>query len=66
MSVDNRCRDLDLHGISGDVCREDPEAPPPIFVTIFAWVYAWQWPGILWMALRNICLLETPESLITG
>jgi transposase, IS5 family len=37
-----------------------------IFVTIFAWVYAWQWPGCLWMALRNIYLLETTESLVTG
>jgi len=36
------------------------------FVTIFAWVYAWQWPGCLWIALRNICLLETTESLVTG
>ena len=25
-----------------------------------------QWPGCLWMALSNICLLETTESLITG
>ncbi len=24
------------------------------FVTIFAWVYAWPWPGCLWIALRNI------------
>jgi hypothetical protein len=36
------------------------------FVTIFAWVCAWHWPGCLWMALRNICLLETTESLVTG
>jgi hypothetical protein len=36
------------------------------FVLIFAWVCAWQWPGCLWMALRNICLLETTESLVTG
>jgi hypothetical protein len=37
-----------------------------IFVTIFAWVYAWQWPGCLWMALRTIGLLETTESLVIG
>jgi hypothetical protein len=36
------------------------------FVTIFGWVYAWQWPGCFWMALRNICLHETTESLVTG
>ena len=36
------------------------------FVTIFVWVCAWQWPGCLWMALRNICLLEITESLVTG
>jgi hypothetical protein len=36
------------------------------FVTIFAWVCAWQWPGYFWMALRNICLLEITESLVTG
>jgi hypothetical protein len=29
-SAGQRCRDLDLHGISG-VCGEDPEAPPPLF-----------------------------------
>ncbi len=37
-----------------------------VFVTIFAWVYAWQRPDCLWMALRNICLLETTEMLVTG
>ena len=37
-----------------------------IFITIFAWVYAWPWPGCLWMELRTICLLETTESLVTG
>ena len=36
------------------------------FVIIFALVCAWKWPGCLWMALRNICLLETTESLVTG
>jgi hypothetical protein len=30
-SAGQRCRDLDLHGISGDVRGEDPEAPPPLF-----------------------------------
>jgi len=37
-----------------------------IFGTFFAWVYAWPWPGCLWMALRTIGLLETAESLVTG
>ena len=37
-----------------------------MFVTIFAWVYAWPWPGCLWMALRTIGLLETTESLVIG
>lgn len=36
------------------------------FVIIFAWFYAWQWPGCLWMELRIICLLETAESLVAG
>jgi hypothetical protein len=36
------------------------------FDTIFAWFYAWQWPGCLWMTLRSICLLETAESRVTG
>jgi hypothetical protein len=36
------------------------------FVLIFALVCACHWPGCLWMALRNICLLETTESLVTG
>jgi len=43
-----------------------PRLLPIFFVTIFAWVCAWQWPGCLWMALGNTCLLETTESLITG
>ena len=30
-SAGQRCRDLDVHGISGYVCREDPEAPPHHF-----------------------------------
>jgi hypothetical protein len=29
------------------LCRENPEAPPPLFVFISAWFYAWQRPGIL-------------------
>jgi hypothetical protein len=36
------------------------------FVFIFAWFYAWQRPGCLYVALRNICLLETAESLVAG
>ena len=43
-----------------------PRLLPIFFVTIFAWDYSGQWPGCLWMALSNICLLETTESLITG
>jgi hypothetical protein len=35
-----------------------------IFVTIFAWVYAWPWPGCLWMALRNI--LPARDNRIAG
>jgi hypothetical protein len=35
------------------------------FVTVVAWVYARQWPGCLWMALRNRCLLEATELLVT-
>ena len=36
-----------------------------IFILIFAWVCALQWPGCLWMALRNIYLLESTEYLVT-
>jgi len=36
------------------------------FVTIYAWFYTWQRPGWLWVALRNIYLLETAESLVTA
>ena len=43
-----------------------PRLLPIFFVFIFAWDYSGQWPGCLWMALRNICLLETTESLVTG
>jgi hypothetical protein len=34
-SAGQRCRDLDLHGISGYVCREDPEAAPHLFCHYF-------------------------------
>ena len=30
------------------------------------WVLFSSLMGCLWMALRNICLLETTESLVTG
>lgn len=36
------------------------------FITIFAWLCTWKWPGSLWMGLRNIWLLETHQSLATG
>ena len=59
-----RCRDLDLNGISRDVCREDPEAPPPIFVTLCAWFYAWQRPHALLEVFRPIWQLEMDDSLV--
>jgi hypothetical protein len=34
------------------------------FVTIFAWLCTWQWPGCLWMGRRNIWLLEMTDSLV--
>jgi hypothetical protein len=36
------------------------------FVTIFAWFHTLQRPGLLWVALRTICLLETAESLVNA
>jgi hypothetical protein len=49
------------------MCAEKiPRLLPIFFVTIFAWDYSGQRPGCLWMALSNICLLETTESLIAG
>ncbi|CAK6690194.1 IS5 family transposase [Synechococcus sp. CBW1107] len=36
------------------------------FVTIYPWFRTLQWPGLLWVALRNICLHETAESLVTA
>jgi transposase, IS5 family len=36
------------------------------FITIFGWIYAFQRPGSLWMALRKILQIETHESLATG
>jgi hypothetical protein len=36
------------------------------FVTIFAWIYSWQWQDTLWVILRDICLLETAECLVTA
>ena len=37
-SAEQRCRELDLHGLCGDVRREDPEAPPPLFYHYFCLV----------------------------
>jgi hypothetical protein len=34
-SACERCGNLNLHGVSGDVCRENPEAPPPLFCLYF-------------------------------
>jgi hypothetical protein len=65
-SVEQRCRELDLHGLCGDVRRVDPEAPPPLFITIFTWIYAFQRPGSLWMALRRILRIEIEELLVTA
>jgi hypothetical protein len=36
------------------------------FVTIFARIYSWQWPDSFWVIFRDICLLETAESLVTA
>ncbi len=36
------------------------------FVTMYAWLYTWQRPGWLWVALSNIYLFETAESLVTA
>ena len=38
----------------------------PFFITIFAWLSTWEWPGSLWMGLKNIWQLETHQSLATG
>jgi hypothetical protein len=37
-----------------------------IFVTIFAWSYTLQWPGLHCGAVRNNCLFETAVSLVTA
>jgi hypothetical protein len=36
------------------------------FITIFAWIYAFQRPIFLWKAFRDILWLETEELLITA
>lgn len=59
-----RCRDLDLNGVCSDVRREDSEAPPPLFVTVCAWFYAWQRPDALLEVFRPIWQLEMDDSLI--
>jgi hypothetical protein len=33
-----RCRNLNLDGVSGEVCRENPEALPPLFYLYFCLV----------------------------
>jgi len=35
------------------------------FITIFAWLCTWKWPGSHWMGLGNIWQLETHQSLAT-
>jgi hypothetical protein len=37
-SVEQRSREHDLHGLCGDVRREDPEAPPRLFYHYFCLV----------------------------
>jgi hypothetical protein len=36
------------------------------FVAIYAWFRDWECSGWLWVALRNICLLERAESLVSS
>jgi hypothetical protein len=36
------------------------------FITIFVWIYAFQSPGSLWMALRKILRIEIEELLVTA
>jgi hypothetical protein len=48
------CREPDRRGICGDVCREDPEAPQALSVTIFAWSCGWQWLRCLCIDTRRI------------
>ena len=36
------------------------------FITIFVWIYAFQRPGSLWMALRKILRIEIEELLVTA
>lgn len=38
--AEQSCKELYLHGFCGDVGREDPEAPPPIFLSLFLPGYA--------------------------
>jgi hypothetical protein len=63
-SAAQRCRSHDLYGISGDVCREDPEAALPLFVAIYVWFCIWYRVGELWLASGNIWPLETSKSLV--
>jgi hypothetical protein len=37
-SAEQRCRELHLDGLCGDVRREDPGAPPPLFYHYFCLV----------------------------
>ncbi len=36
------------------------------FVTIFAWLFAWERAGCLWAGLRQFWQLETTELLVVG
>jgi hypothetical protein len=39
-SAEQRCRELDLQGLCGDVRCEDPEAPPSLFLSLSVPSYA--------------------------
>ena len=50
-----RCREHDLDGICGDVCREDLEAHPPLFYYYFCLV--------LFSAMASLPLDQPQEHL---
>ena len=52
-SAEQSCRELDLHGLFGDVLGKNLETPP-VFYYYFCLVINLKWPGFLWMGLQNI------------
>jgi hypothetical protein len=65
-SAEQRCRELDFHGLCGDVRGENPEAPPPLFsLSLSGFMSSKGKASVLWMVLGNALRVKTQGLLVT-